>query len=283
MAPVTHAAQVQLSTGAEYSSGDYGDLTSTDAFVIPFSARVSFGSLSLRASIPVLSIRGPANISPVVDDNGGDRGSNSGSGSGDSGSSGSGSSGGSGSGSSDGDGSGSGGGGSDDFADNRSVTGPGDATLSATWGFRDLGDTRFYLDLTGRVRLPTGNKQDGLGRGTTDFSTLGEFGWDGNRGGIFLIGGRQFLESTGTLARRDVWLASGGYWINFGRRSGFGMQGNWREATTAGGTAPRSVDLFVNLGVGDNWRIDLNGSAGLSNASADYAVGAGIAWRSGHR
>src|SRR5690349_21894038 len=109
MAPALHAAQLQLSTGAEYSSGDYGELTTTKALVVPFSARVSLGSFSLRASVPWLSVRGPADIAPVVDDNGGDRGSNSGSGS--SGSSGSGTSGSgtSGSGSS---GSGSGGSGS---------------------------------------------------------------------------------------------------------------------------------------------------------------------------
>jgi hypothetical protein len=284
-APALHAAQLQISTGAEYSSGNYGELASTEAIVVPFSARVSFGSFSLRASVPWLSVRGPADIAPVVDDDGGDRGSNSGSGSSGSGSSGSGS-GGSGSGSG-----GSGGGGSDDdpeadagaFPDDRKVQGMGDATVSAAWSFRDIAGTRLYVDVTGRVRLPTGNETTGLGRGTTDYATLAEIGWDGNRGGVFMLGGRQYLESTATVVRRDTWQGSGGGWVNVGKASLVGVQGNWREASRVGGVASRSVDVFLNLGLVGGWRLDVSGSAGLSKASPDYAAGLGVTWRSSQR
>lgn len=285
MAPALHAAQVQLSTGAEYSSGNYGEVASTEAIVAPFSARVSFGSFSVRASVPWLSVRGPADIAPVVDDDGGDRGSNSGSGSSGSGSSGSGGGGGSG---------GSGGGGDDDdpedeqedegdFPDDRKVQGMGDATLSAAWSFRDISGTRLYVDVTGRVRLPTGDKKNGLGRGTTDYATLAEIGWDGGRGGVFVLGGRQYLESTATVVRRDTWQGSGGGWVNVGRASLVGAQGNWREASRVGGVASRSVDVFLNLGLVAGWRLDVSGSAGLSKASPDYAVGLGVTWRSSQR
>jgi hypothetical protein len=296
MAPALHAAQVQVTTGVEYSSGDYGELTSTEAIVVPFSARVSFGGFSVRASIPFLSVRGPANIAPVVDDNGGDRGSNSGSG----GSGGSGSSGGSGgSGSSEdggshgggnGNGGGSGGGsggsggsgsGSDDtFSANRDVQGMGDATLSLAWGLRDIGGTRLYADFTGRVRLPTGDEARGLGRGMTDYIALTEIGWNANHGGLFVMGGRQFLESHATAPRRDVWQASGGGWLNIGTRALVGAQGNWRQAATAGGTGPASADVFVNMSLSKAWRVELTGSAGLSKSSADYAAALGVTWRS---
>jgi hypothetical protein len=283
MAPALRAAQLQLSTGAEYSRGDYGELASTEALVVPFSARVSFGSFSLRASVPWLSVRGPADVAPVVDDDGGERGSNSGSGSSGSGSSGSGSG---------GSGSGSGGGDDDppeeegadrDFADDRKVQGMGDATVSAAWSFRDIAGTRMYVDVTGRVRLPTGDKARGLGRGTTDYATLAEMGWDGKRGGVFVLGGRRYLESTATVKRRDTWQGSGGGWVNVGKASLVGVQGNWREASTATGVDSRSVDVFLNLGLSDGWRLDVTGSAGLSKASPDYAVGLGVTWRSARR
>jgi hypothetical protein len=288
VAPALHSAQLQLSTGAEYSSGDYGELTSTEALVVPFSARVSFGRFSVRASVPWLSVRGPADIAPIVDDNGGDRGSNSGSGSGGNGSGGNGSGG--------GGNSGSGGGGNDDeedqeeevederdFPADRKVQGLGDATLSAAWGFRDIGGTRLYVDLTGRVRLPTGSESRGLGRGTTDYATLAEMGWDGDGGGVFVLGGRQYLESTATVARRDTWQTSAGGWVNVGRATLVGMQGNWRQASRAGGVDPRSVDVFVNVGLAAGWRLDVSGSAGLSKASPDYAAGLGVTWRSAKR
>jgi hypothetical protein len=159
----------------------------------------------------------------------------------------------------------------------------GDVTLSAAWSFRDIKGTRLYVDVTGRVRLPTGNEARGLGRGTTDYATLLETGWDGSRGGVFVLGGRQYLESTAAVKRRDAWQGSGGGWVNVGKASLVGVQGNWREAATVGGIDSRSVDAFLNLRLAAGWRLDVNGSAGLSKASPDYAVGIGFTWSSFRR
>jgi hypothetical protein len=285
MAPALHAAQVQVTTGVEYSRGDYGELTATEALVVPFSARMSFGGFSVRASIPFLTVHGPADIAPVVDDDGGDRGSNSGPGGSGSGSSGNGGSHGGGGGGGKGGGSegGSGSGSDDTFADSRDVHGMGDATLSLAWGLRDIGGTRLYADFTGRVRLPTGDEARGLGRGVTDYTALTEIGLDGDRGGLFVMGGRQFLESHATAPRRDVWQASGGGWMNIGTRALVGAQGNWRQAVTAGGTGPASVDVFVNMPLTRAWRVEISGSAGLNKSSADYAAGIGLTWKSSPR
>lgn len=270
MAPTLHAAQLQLSTGVEYTRGDYGELTATEAFIVPFSARVSFGSLSLRASVPWLSVRGPADIAPVVDDDGVERGSDRGHGRHGNGPNGS--------------GAGVGGGAeADDFTADRTAQGLGDVTLSTAWSFRDIGGTWLYVDVTGRMRLPSGDRARGLGRGTTDYATLAEFGWNGDRGGVFVMGGRQYLESTATVRRRDTWQGSAGGWVNVGRKSLVGAQGNWRQASTAAGVDSRSVDVFVNVGLAAGWRVDVSGGAGLSKASADYAVGLGITWRSARR
>lgn len=262
VAPALSAAQLQLSTGVEYSRGDYDELTPTETLIVPFSARLSFGSLSLRASVPWVSVAGPADILPIVDDSGGERSSNSGSGS---------------------SSSGSGSSGSDDFTDfpeDRDASGLGDTTLSATWSFRDVGETRLYIDMTGRVRLPTGSTEDGLGRGSTDFAALSEIGWDGLRGGVFVMAGRQFQESGGINPRRDVWQLSSGYWRNIGRRSVFGMQGNWRQASVSGNSDPQSVEAFLMRGLWAGWRMEVSASAGLSNASPDYSAGLRFTWKS---
>jgi hypothetical protein len=261
------AAQLQLSTGIEYSDGNYGELTSTKAMVVPFSVKVSFGSLALRASVPYVMVRGPADVAPVIDDGGGDRSSNSGSGSG-GGSSGSGTSGDS----------------SDDdiFAADRDVHGLGDTSLSATWSFNRIAATALYVDITWRVRLPTGDQALGLGNGATDFVAQSEIGWDGGKGGVFISGGRRFLEAT-TAARVDGWQASAGYWRNIGKISVFGVQGTWRDAAIATAPDPRSVDLFLTRRLSTGWKFEVSGSAGLSDASPDYAVGLNFIWRSTSR
>ena len=261
------AAQLQLSTGVEYSSGNYGETTSTTAIVVPFSAKVSFGSLALRASVPYLNLRGPTNVAPVIDGGGGDRSSNSGSGS--SGSS----------------GSGSGGGGSSDdtFAADRDVRGLGDASLSATWSFNRIASTALYVDVTGRARLPTGDESVGLGNGATDFVAQSEIGWDGRKGGVFLSAGRRFLEDTPTAARVDGWQASAGYWRSIGKISVFGVQGNWRKASIAAAADPQSVDMFLTRRLSTGWKFEVSGSVGLSDASPDYAVGLNFIWRTTNR
>jgi hypothetical protein len=274
-APVILAAQFQFATGAEYSRGTYGELTSTEAVVVPLSLKMSVGRFSLRASVPYLGVRGPADIAPVIDDSGGSS-SNSGSGSSGSGSSGSSGSGSSGSGSSDGSN-------DDDFPDSRDVHGFGDTTVSATWAFVDLWTTRLYLDVTGRVRLPTGDAAQGLGTGTTDYAALAELGWEGRSGGVFLSGGRRLLESTATAARRDGWQASAGYWRNIGKRSVFGMQANWRTATLAGGVDPRSIDAFLTRTLSTGWKLEVSASGGLSSSSPDYVAGLRFIWRSKRR
>jgi hypothetical protein len=263
-APAVAAATLQLSTGIEYSSGNYGETTSTTALVVPFSAKVSFGSLALRASVPYLNLRGPANVAPIIEgDDGGGGSSGSGSNSG-SGSSGSGSS-------------------DDTFAANRDVRGMGDASLSATWSFNRIASTALYVDVTGRMRLPTGDQSVGLGNGATDFVAQTEIGWDGRKGGIFISGGRRFLEDTPTVARVDGWQASAGYWRNIGKISVFGVQGNWRKASIAGAPDPQSVDMFLTRRLSTGWKLEVSGSAGLSNASPDYAAGLNFIWRASNR
>jgi hypothetical protein len=293
-APATsHAADTrfQLSVGASYSSGEYGEQAKTNAFVVPFAARVSFGVWSVRASIPFVSVDGPADVSDIIDDGGG-RGSNSGSGSSISGSGGSGS-GGSGSGGSGSSGSGSGGSGSggsggvdDDvpptgttFANNRGESGIGDATLSATYSFDSLNDSPAYLDLTGRVRLPTGDEDTGLGVGATDFATVAELGWDGDAGGVFVNGGRRFLGSNDQVERVDGWQAAVGGWIHASEKVEVGAYYDWRDASVRGAEDPSSIEGYVSMRLNDVWRIELDAGAGLSDASADYSVGITFTWR----
>jgi hypothetical protein len=263
------AVQWQVSTGAEFSSGKYGEAVTTQALVVPLSFKMQTGPLSLRLSVPLVQLQGPADISLVIDDDGG-RGSSSGSGSG------SGRSGDDDDDDEDGDpGSGN--------APDREVQGVGDASASITWAFNDIASTALYVDLAARVRLPTGDEVQGLGNGATDYTAMTEIGWDGVRGGVFVSGGRRMLQSKPGLARVDGWQASAGYWRNIGKRSVFGMQGNWRDASILGAPDVKSIDAYLTRGLGAGWKLEVSGGAGFSDASPDYVVGLGFIWRAGRR
>ena len=274
--------RVQASSGLQYSDGKYGETTSTSALVVPFSVRATFGSWSIRASVPYVMVDGPADVSEIIDDSSG-RGTSSGSGSSGSGS-GSGTSGRDGSGSGSG---GSGGGDDDDPVDlvtaDRSESGIGDASIALTYSLDSIGDSPAYVDFTGRVRLPTGSEEDGLGVGATDYVALSEIGWDGEAGGAFVSAGRRFLGAVDDIERVDGWQASVGGWINVSDSAVVGAYYDWRNSSVRDGEDPSSVEAYVSWRLNDAWKVEVNGGVGLSDASADYTAGLTLIWRSAKR
>ena len=274
--------RVQASSGLQYSDGKYGETTSTSALVVPFSVRATFGAWSIRASVPYVMVDGPADVSEIIDDSSG-RGTSSGSGSSGSGS-GSGTSGRDGSGSGSG---GSGGGDDDDPVDlvtaDRSESGIGDASIALTYSLDSIGDSPAYVDFTGRVRLPTGSEEDGLGVGATDYVALSEIGWDGEAGGAFVSAGRRFLGAVDDIERVDGWQASVGGWINVSDSAVVGAYYDWRNSSVRDGEDPSSVEAYVSWRLHDAWKVEVNGGVGLSDASADYTAGVTLIWRSAKR
>ena len=274
--------RVQASSGLQYSDGKYGETTSTSALVVPFSVRATFGAWSIRASVPYVMVDGPADVSEIIDDSSG-RGTSSGSGSSGSGS-GSGTSGRDGSGSGSG---GSGGGDDDDPVDlvtaDRSESGIGDASIALTYSLDSIGDSPAYVDFTGRVRLPTGSEEDGLGVGATDYVALSEIGWDGDAGGAFVSAGRRFLGAVDDVERVDGWQASIGGWINVSDSAVVGAYYDWRNSSVRDGEDPSSVEAYVSWRLNDAWKVEVNGGIGLSDASADYTGGLTLIWRSAKR
>jgi hypothetical protein len=272
--------RLQLSAGAEYSSGDFGGTTKTTVLLAPITAKVTSGNWSFRASVPYVQISGPANVSVVIDDDGG---SNSGSGSsgssGSSGTSGSSGSGSGGDGSDDsGSGSGSSGSGSGDNS-NRTIRGIGDTSLSATYSFNSIADSLLYADVIARVRLPTGDEVKGTGTGATDYGLQGEVGIDAEAGGVYASGGRRFLGATTGLQRIDGWQAGAGAWINFGESAVLGAYYDWRQGSATNVEDPSEVGAYLTLKMSEAWKIEGNIGKALNSDGADYSVGATLIWR----
>jgi hypothetical protein len=254
--------KVDLSTGISYSSGKYGDITSTDVLVVPLSAKIRTGQWTFKVSVPFLRIDGPAGATVVLDDSGGGSGGGGNSGPG---------------------------GGPDTPEDNgssggaagtgRNENGIGDTSLSATYSFEEIGGSSIYIDVSGRVRLPTGSEDKGLGIGATDYGLSTEIGVDKNGGGGYLSVGRRFLGSVTGLQREDGWQAGVGGWFNATERTSLGAGYDWRESSTTTGTDPAEVYAYVSVKMSDAWRINVNASAGLNDASADYGAGVTLTWR----
>lgn len=242
--------RVSFASGVDYSSGDYGQAVDTEVVSIPLVGRVIGDNWSVRASIPYLSITGPADVADTSEGGGGDGGGDPG------------------------------GGGA--LARTGTEEGFGDLTLQATRSFRRLGgeESGVYFDVSGRVRVPTGDEDRGLGVGATDYTLLGEFGNSSESGGVYVNGGWRFLGDPNGGEREDGAQAGLGAWMRVNEGARVGASASWREASFQGNDDPASASVFWSQRLSDNLRLSINAGAGLSDASADYTGGVRLTWRS---
>lgn len=266
------AQTVQVGAGAEYSTGSYGGSGDTTIYEVPLTFRVRTGDWSFRIRVPFASIEGPGGVVPGgVDDNGGDRSGNSGS------------SGGSG---------GSGGSGDDDpvapadpidpslgeVVGGVSSSGLADMSLSATYS-HDLGGDN-YVDLTGRVTLPTGDKEKDLGTGETDYTMLAEIGHDFDGAGIYAFGG---YKIRGGATRSDgAQFGAGGY---FRPMEGVvaGIDAGWSESSINGLDQSADLTAYSSFTLSKDWRVSVYALTGLTDNAPDFGTGFTLSWRADMR
>ncbi len=60
--PAVADDQLSLSTGFDYSSGKYGNTTSTDILYIPVTGKFESDKLTLKLTVPYISITGPGGV-----------------------------------------------------------------------------------------------------------------------------------------------------------------------------------------------------------------------------
>ncbi|MGZ8362928.1 MAG: transporter [Caulobacteraceae bacterium] len=238
----------RFSSALDYTSGNYGEETPTEVLSVPFTVRRSASKWSFRASIPYLTIRGPSDL--IIADDADSRG---GTGGGDPGA-------------------------APGHARPSTRQGFGDTTVAATYYMRRLRGTHAYLNVTGRVRLPTGNDEKGLSTQAVDSALNAELGGDWRKGGAYVNVGRRFFGDSPLYVREDGWTASTGGWVNRGRNE-YGAYVSWRESPFINGTDPAEVGAYAATRINKNWRLQISGLAGLNDASPDYGFALGFSYR----
>lgn len=263
-----NAQTVQVGIGAEYSTGTYGGTGDTEIYEVPITFRVRTGDWSFRVRLPFASIQGPGGVVPGgPDDNGGDRDG--------------------------GDNSGPGGGGSDgddedpvdpidpslgEVVGGIDSQGLADMSISATWS-HDLTDND-YLDLTGRVTLPTGDEEKDLGTGETDFTFLAELGHDFDGAGVYAFGGYKFR---GGATREDgAQFGAGGY---FRPMNGMiaGLDAGWSESSINGLDESADLTAYTSFALMQDLRISVYALTGLTDNAPDFGAGMTLTWRADMR
>lgn len=256
---------LRFSTGINYSKGDYGELTDTKVVSAPISLKYSKDNFSIRVSVPYVRIDGPGSLiqTPEGRDGGSDSGGrtdNSGPGSANSGS-------------------GSGSGGSGDVEVDNSGGAPvssrrsgfGDVVIASTYSF-DLGND-FYIDATGKVKLPTASKSKRLGTGKIDVTAALDFVKEFGPTTLYVHGRRKFAGNSMTVALRDTWGAGAGASVRAASGVTVGADYDWQQSSIVGNKASSEVTGWASFRLAKGFNMSVFGSTGLNSNSTDFAGG----------
>ncbi len=256
--------RVRLSTGLNYSIGDYGDVSDTKVVSLPLSLKLSQGPISFRVSTAYVRITGNSSLIDTPQGRGGGSGGG-GSGSGNSGS-------------------GSGSSGNDVIPEdpaaplaNNQRNGFGDVNVAMTYSF-DFGDD-LYLDVTGKVKLPTASTSKRLGTGKVDVTAGLDLIKDIGDASLYVAGYRRFNGSTAARPLRDVWGFATGASYRLNDTLVIGGDYDWQQSSFAGNGPSSEVTGWGSFRLNDAMRLTVYASTGLSTNSADFATGATISFR----
>ncbi|MES1202013.1 MAG: hypothetical protein ABUS57_11265 [Pseudomonadota bacterium] len=265
MAAASAPAQAEgwsFSTGADYTSGDYGEGQDTNIWIVPFGARFDGERWSLGITVPYVRLEGTGNIVAGAGAGGGSAGATGGGGP-------------------------LGVGGSGGllntglFGSSTPATTPpspptrieaeglGDITLSlgVTPYIGDAGD-RFSIGLD--VRAPTGDETKALGVGQTVGAISAEYAhplWA--RAAIYGAVGYQRAFDTDA----DSITASVGAESYVSERMLLGVSASWAEARLDNQANQSQAELYAGFNANDHVRLVGYALAGLTDTSPDAGAG----------
>lgn len=228
-------SEFSLATGFEYSSGDYGAAFDTDILYVPLTAKYENELFQFRVTVPYIRIEGPGAVL------GG--------------------------------------------ADGGVVVGPGgpgvttesglgDIILAATLNlYPDRDSPLPYVELTGKVKLPTADEDDGLGTGETDYTIQADiFKSFGPFTPFGTVGYRFRGDPPGFELNNSLLLSAGGV-FKANDHFSFGGVYDYREASSVFSEDASEVTPFVVVKPTDQWAITGYGVFGLSDGSPDAGGG----------
>lgn len=229
--------QWAFSTGIDYSSGDYGgDPVDTDITFVPFTTSYKTGQWKFKATIPWVRIIGPGTVVGA-----GDGGVVIGNG--------------------------------NAQLTRTNESGLGDIWLSATYESRLVPPELFYLDLTGKVKLPTADEDKGLGTGETDytaqadvFKPLGQFT-------PFATVAYKIKGDPSGINLDNVFYLSGGTDFRVSDTTNIGASLDFQEASTSRSDDALDLFAYLNQKINGNWSYTFYGYKGLEDGSPDYGLG----------
>lgn len=246
--------ELTLGSGVHFTTGDYGGPSTTRILTLPFTVRYDNGPWTFKAIVPYLRMTGPRAVVPGVGrvESGGPIG---------------------------------------DLlglplaqrqqaaqSDTRTVSGLGDSSVSAGYVFMGAGK-RSGVGLTARVKFATGDENQGLGTGSTDYSAQidGFQQLEGNNT-LFGVLGYTWFGDSPIVQFENV--ANVGLGMSHRTASGdnIGLAFDARQGASPAPPPQRELTGFWSHRVDRNWRTQLYLLHGFARGSPDWGGGLSLGY-----
>lgn len=222
-----------LGTGVDYSTGKYGGSVATDILYVPLFAKYESEPWLFKLTVPWLQITAPQGT-VIVD---GQPLSPTGSGK------------------------------------RTRNAGMGDVTAAAGRTVLDLASQRLIVDLVGKIKFPTADKDKGLGTGEYDYALQADVVKAIEKVSLFGTAGYRWVGSSQEFPLHNVWYGSIGASGKVLADTSVGLAYDYRQAASDGSDAQSEISVFLTQRLGSRFKAQLYGVAGLSDGSPDWGTG----------
>jgi hypothetical protein len=231
--------QWTLGAGLNVSSGRYGTSTETTIVSLPFTAQYERDRWRFKGMVPIVEISGASSVVPGY--------------------------------------------GRIDDANRRgrgraeaSTTGLGDAVLAATYAA--LAGRTGGVDLTGRIKLATGEVGKGLGTGSNDLGAQVDLWQVVERNTLFAGVGYTVFGDSPIINFRNVWNAALGFSHRLDERDSAGLALDLRQGASPAPPPLRELTGFWTRRLDRAWKMQAYVLKGFARGSPNFGVGAAAAY-----
>ena len=232
--------QWKISTGADYSSGDYGDTDDTKIKFVPLTVSYKTGNWQFKSAFSWVEIEGPGSVIGA------------------------------------GDGGVVIGGGNSQVT---TESGIGDTWLSAMYSLDTFPVDLGYLDIGAKVKIPTADEDKGLGTGEADYTLqLDYFKPLGDLTPFVTVAYKIKGDPSGTNLDNVLYLSVGSD-FKYSNDSNIGLSLDYQEASSSRADDQLELFGYYNQRLDGSWSLMLYGYSGLDDGSPDYGAGVGATYR----
>jgi hypothetical protein len=230
--------KLTLSTGATYTTGDYGTSHDTDIYYLPLNAKFKSGQWTYKLTVPYLRKTGQVNVLREI----GQVGITT------------------------------------VTTKRKTERGLGDVIASIKHPVYYQPSLRLFVDITGSIKFGTADNDKGLGTGENDYSVkLGFYHLRGDLTPYATLGYKNYGDSS-SIKLNDVFFGSTGFSYKLSEKLDAGINFSFKEKVSASSVSSRVLTLFATQKLGEQYKVQAYVLGGFGDSSPDQGAGFSISY-----